>query len=132
MRTPEDVVAMIRLYELGWGKRRIARELRCSVNTVRRYLKQQGWQPYKSPERGTALCAHGDFVQAEYFRDGVIPIFGLGALVDGGFGLTQNLPLFARGEIDGENGTAVTTSSGETVIIPDKADFGTLNSGGLY
>jgi len=74
----------------------------------------------------------GDFVQAEYFRDGVIPIFGLGALVDGGFGLTQNLPLFARGEIDGENGTAVTTSSGETVIIPDKADFGTLNSGGLY
>ncbi|MCT8328585.1 penicillin-binding protein 1A [Albidovulum sediminis] len=74
----------------------------------------------------------GDFVQAEYFRDGVIPIFGLGALVDGGFGVTQNLPLFARGETEEETGTAVTTSTGETVVIPDKADFGTLNSGGLY
>jgi len=74
----------------------------------------------------------GDYVQAEYFRDNVAPIFGIGAMVDGGFGITQNLPLFARGEIDGDDGTAVTTSTGETRIIPKKADFGTLNSGGLY
>lgn len=74
----------------------------------------------------------GDFVQAEYFRDGVVPIFGLGALVDGDWGITQNLPLFARGEFESEDGTTVTTSTGETVVIPKKADFGTLNSGGLY
>jgi penicillin-binding protein 1A len=73
----------------------------------------------------------GDFVQAEYFRDGEDPLFGLGALVDGGFAMGQNLPLFAYGESD-EGGTAVTTSTGETKVIPKKADFGTLSSGGLY
>lgn len=74
----------------------------------------------------------GDYVQAEYFRDNVAPVFGIGALVDGGFGITQNLPLFARGETDAETGTEVTTATGETKVIPKKADFGTLNSGGLY
>ncbi|MEZ5731354.1 MAG: PBP1A family penicillin-binding protein [Paracoccaceae bacterium] len=75
----------------------------------------------------------GDFVQAEYFRDGEDPLFGLGALVDGGFAMGQNLPLFAYGELGGdEGGTAVTTSTGETKFIPKQADFGTLSSGGLY
>ncbi|MEZ5779336.1 MAG: PBP1A family penicillin-binding protein [Paracoccaceae bacterium] len=77
--------------------------------------------------------ASGDYVQAEYFRDGEIPIFGIGALVDGGFAMGQNLPLYAYGEIGGdEGGTTVTTSTGEQRIIPKKADFGTLSSGGLY
>ena len=75
--------------------------------------------------------ATGEFVVAEYFRDGVDPIFGLGALVDGGFAMGENLPLFAQGE-DDFGGTAVTNSEGENVVIPDKADFGTLSSGGLY
>ncbi len=75
----------------------------------------------------------GDFVQAEFFRDGAAPIFGIGAMVDGGFAMGQNLPLYAYGEFGGdEGGTAVTTSTGETKIIPKKADFGTLSSGGLY
>ncbi len=76
--------------------------------------------------------AEGDYVQAEYFRDGVEPIFGIGALVDGGFAMGQNLPLYAYGEADGEGGTTVTTSSGATKVIPKKADFGTISSGGLY
>jgi penicillin-binding protein 1A len=74
----------------------------------------------------------GDFVQAEYFRDGMEPIFGLGAWVDGGFAMGQNLPLFAAGEYDGLGGTTVTTADGEEKVIPGKADFGTLSSGGLY
>ncbi len=75
----------------------------------------------------------GDFVQAEFFRDGEIPIFGIGAMVDGGFAMGQNLPLFAYGETGGdEGGTTVTTSTGQTKVIPKKADFGTLSSGGLY
>ncbi|MFN0115302.1 MAG: penicillin-binding protein 1A [Paracoccaceae bacterium] len=73
----------------------------------------------------------GDFVQAEYFRDGVEPLFGIGFMVDGGFGMGQNLPLFAYGETD-DGGTTVTTVDGETAVIPKKADFGTLSSGGLY
>jgi len=76
--------------------------------------------------------ASGDYVQAEYFRDGVEPIFGIGALVDGGFAMGQNLPLYAYGEVGGDEGTTVTTSTGETKVIPKKADFGTISSGGLY
>ena len=75
----------------------------------------------------------GDNVVAEYFREGEEPIFGLGALVDGGFEMGQNLPLFAYGETDSETGAStVTTATGETKVIPKKADFGTVSSGGLY
>jgi penicillin-binding protein 1A len=74
--------------------------------------------------------ASGENVVAEYFRDGEEPIFGL--FVDGGFAMGGNLPLFGYGETDVGGGTSVTTSTGETKIIPKKADFGTLSSGGLY
>ncbi|MFC2969829.1 penicillin-binding protein 1A [Acidimangrovimonas pyrenivorans] len=70
-----------------------------------------------------------------YFRDGEQPLLGMGGMIDGGFAMGSNLPLFANGENDPVTGTAnqsVTTSTGETKVIPGKADFGTLNSGGLY
>ncbi len=74
----------------------------------------------------------GANVQAEYFRDGEEPVFGLGALVDGGFGMGQDLPLFATGESDAMQVETVTTSDGATKAVPKKATFGTLSSGGLY
>jgi penicillin-binding protein 1A len=74
--------------------------------------------------------ASGPSVVAEYFREGEDPIFGIGAMVDGGFAMGENLPLFAYGE--GEGGTTVTTSDGQTAVIPGKANFGTISSGGLY
>jgi AraC-like DNA-binding protein len=40
MRAPEEVETMLRLNGLGWGTKRIAAELGCSRNTVKRYLKQ--------------------------------------------------------------------------------------------
>lgn len=77
--------------------------------------------------------ATGDYVVAEYFREGEMPIFGLGALVDGGFAMGSNLPLFAYGEGEGsDTGTTVTNAEGQTVVVPKKADFGTVSSGGLY
>lgn len=77
--------------------------------------------------------ATGDNVVAEYFREGEEPIFGLGAMVDGGFAMGSNLPLFAYGEGEGGDSSAtVTNSEGETVVVPKKADFGTVSSGGLY
>ena len=77
--------------------------------------------------------ASGANVQPEYFRDGEQPVFGLGALVDGGFGLGANLPLFAAGETDTSNQVdTVTTSDGTTKSVPKKATFGSLSSGGLY
>ena len=76
--------------------------------------------------------ASGPNVVAEYFREGEDPLFGLGAIVDGGFAMGANLPLFAYGEVDGGGDATVTTSSGKTKVVPKKADFGTLSSGGLY
>ena len=78
--------------------------------------------------------ATGDNVVAEYFREGEEPIFGLGAMVDGGFAMGSNLPLFAYGEGEGggDAGTTVINSEGEEVVVPKKADFGTVSSGGLY
>ncbi|MFT4150094.1 MAG: penicillin-binding protein 1A [Paracoccaceae bacterium] len=73
--------------------------------------------------------ASGPNVIAEYFREGEEPTFGI--LVDGGFAMGSNLPLFAEGETDG-GGDTVTTATGERKAVPKKADFGTLSSGGLY
>ncbi|WP_323008826.1 penicillin-binding protein 1A [Paracoccus sp. (in: a-proteobacteria)] len=73
--------------------------------------------------------AKGDNVVAEYFRDGQ-DLSGI-ALIDGGFGRADpgTLPLFTEGR---DGGQAVTTSTGKKRVIPKKADFGTLSSGGLY
>lgn len=73
--------------------------------------------------------AVGETVVAEYFRDGQEPIFGL--MYDGGFAMGSDLPLFAPSE-GGFDGTTVRTATGETVVVPKKADFGSLSSGGLY
>lgn len=75
--------------------------------------------------------ATGDNVISEYFREGTDPSYGIGVMVDGGFAMGSNLPLFAAGEAD-TGGASVTTASGKTKVIPKKADFGTLSSGGLY
>ena len=66
MQAPEDVEAMLKLASLGWGAKRIANELGCSRNTVRRYLRQGGWQPYESPERPGRLHAHAEWLAAQF------------------------------------------------------------------
>lgn len=77
--------------------------------------------------------ASGESVVAEYFREGEEPVFGLGALVDGGFAMGANLPLFANGDDELTGGTrTVTTTTGKKVKIGKKSSFGTLSSGGLY
>ena len=42
MLRPEEVEAMVSLYELGWGTKRIAAEFGCSRNTVKRYVAAAG------------------------------------------------------------------------------------------
>ncbi|WP_425052510.1 penicillin-binding protein 1A [Psychromarinibacter sp. S121] len=76
--------------------------------------------------------AQGENVVAEYFRSGEEPVFGV--MFDGGWAMGSNLPMFAPGEGDGviDQGVTVETSDGQVTIIPDKADFGTLSTGGLY
>jgi penicillin-binding protein 1A len=73
--------------------------------------------------------AAGEWVVAELFRDGEEPDYGaFGTFVDGGFVMGRDLLLFARGETEGET----VTVDGQTTVIPPKATFGTLSSGGLY
>ncbi len=76
----------------------------------------------------------GDNVVAEYFREGEDALIGIGMIVDGGFAMGENLPLFAYGEAEGvvDQGTTVTNSEGQSIVVPKKADYGTVSSGGLY
>lgn len=67
MRMPEEVAAMLRLRDLGWGTRRIAAALGCNRETVQRYLAVGGWAPYRTPERPGALDGHEAWL-AERFR----------------------------------------------------------------
>ena len=79
--------------------------------------------------------ARGDNVVAEYFRDGDDPFYGIGngLIIDGGFAMAGDLPLFSPGEEDaGGAGREVRTSTGESVVVPPRATFGSLSSGGLY
>ena len=68
MKTPDDVAAMRRLHALGWGVRRIARELGISPNTVRRHLRAGEWHSYQTPERESALDPHQEWVQRRFLQ----------------------------------------------------------------
>jgi transposase len=67
MRTPDEVCVMARLRALGWGTRRIALELGCSRNTVKRYLAADGWTGYRVVDRPGVLSGLGPWL-AERFR----------------------------------------------------------------
>lgn len=111
-------------------------------------VKRFGGTAFKVPEGGHFINidrytgaqlpedASGPNVQAEYFRDGEEPVFGIGAMVDGGFAMGQDLPLFAAGETDqtdlSNQTDTVTNGNGETSTVQKKAKFGSVSSGGLY
>jgi len=66
MQTPEEVQAILKLASLGWGTKRIAAELGCSRNTVRNYIRQGGWQPYRQPRRQKQLGELGAWLEEKY------------------------------------------------------------------
>ena len=68
MRTPDEVAAMLRLKALGWGIKRIARELGCSHMTVRRYVAEGGYVRYRRPARRPRALAGLEGWLAERFR----------------------------------------------------------------
>ncbi|CUH88580.1 Penicillin-binding protein 1A [Phaeobacter sp. CECT 5382] len=98
-----------------------------------------GGGPFDVPEGGHFIkidrftgarlpdSASGNYVVAEYFRDGAEPIFGLA--FDGGFAMGSDLPLIEEVQ---QSGRQVTTSSGGTAVLGPKATFGTITSGGQY
>ncbi len=68
MLEPEEVTAMLRLNELGWGAKRIARELGISRNTVKDYIAAGGWTPYQQPERKKALDGLAEWLRERLRR----------------------------------------------------------------
>src|SRR3974377_2042705 len=68
MVEPEEVTAMLRLNELGWGAKRIARELGVSRNTVKDYIAAGGWTPYQQPERKKALDGLAEWLRERLRR----------------------------------------------------------------
>jgi transposase len=70
MRTPDEVSAMVKLKELGWGAKRIAAELGCSKNTVKRYLALGGWRPCASPSRSRQLDGLEAWLRERFLRHG--------------------------------------------------------------
>jgi transposase len=67
MLAPDEVAAMVRLHGLGWGTKRIAGELGCSRNTVKRYLAAGGWVAIRQPRRPRRLDGFADWL-ADRFR----------------------------------------------------------------
>ena len=63
----DDVSAMVRLKDLGWRAKRIAGELGCSKNTVKRWLRYGDWRPCLTPSRSKKLDGLSDWL-AERFR----------------------------------------------------------------
>ncbi len=81
--------------------------------------------------------ASGANVVSEFFREGEEPIFGLAALVDGGFSMGSDLPLFsaaegaAQGSSTGGGGSSSGGSSGGS-SAGGGGSFGSVSTGGLY
>ena len=63
MLDAEEVAAMKRLHELGWGAKRLSREFGCARNTVKRYLRESGPVVFRKPERRTAFDGLEDWLR---------------------------------------------------------------------
>ncbi|CUJ88878.1 Penicillin-binding protein 1A [Ruegeria denitrificans] len=101
-------------------------------------VEKYGGGPFEVPEGGHFIKidrfsgarlpadATGDYVVAEYFRDGVDGF--IDRIYDGGFAVGSDLPLFE----EVSNGRQVTTSTGNTITVGPNASQGDLQGGGLY
>ncbi|WP_171115454.1 PBP1A family penicillin-binding protein [Ruegeria sp. HKCCA5463] len=102
-------------------------------------VEKYGGGPFKVPEGGHFIKidrfsgarlpddATGDYVVAEFFRDGVDGF--IDRVYDGGFAIGSDLPLFEEVQ---RAGVQVQTSTGQTITVGPKATQGDLSTGGLY
>ena len=66
LESPEVVQAILGLTAAGWGRRRIAQELGCSPETVRKYRRQGGWEAYGKPRRIGVLDGQCDWIKERF------------------------------------------------------------------
>lgn len=70
MLQPDEVAAMVRLHELGWGAKRLSKQFGCARNTVRRYLRAGGVVSFAKPARKSAFDGLEDWLRERFFRHG--------------------------------------------------------------
>jgi hypothetical protein len=68
MLAPDEVAAMVQLQRLGWGTKRIAAELGCSRNTVKRDLAAGGWVAIRQPRRQRRLDGLDEWLTERFRR----------------------------------------------------------------
>ena len=66
MRAPDEVSAMLALKSCGWGTKRIAAELGCSRNTVKRWIAEGGWREMAPVSRRKSLDGLEDWVAGRF------------------------------------------------------------------
>ena len=64
----DEVAAMVRLHELGWGAKRLSKEFGCARNTVRRYLRGGGGLAFAKAPRKTAFDGLEEWLRERFFR----------------------------------------------------------------
>ena len=68
MQSPEIVDQILAMYAFGYGKKKIAKELGISSNTVKRYIHQNGWLPYKNKESKKKLSGMESWLEQIFFQ----------------------------------------------------------------
>jgi transposase len=68
MLSPEEVSAMLALKSCGWGTKRIAAELGCSRNTVKRWLSEGGWREMAPVARRKSLDGLEDWIAERFWQ----------------------------------------------------------------
>jgi transposase len=104
VETPEAVAAMLRLHEVGWGTRRIARELGCSRTTVQHYLAAGAWRGYRRRGRCSKLSG-----ETAWLRERLIRHYGNADVV--------------RQDLERERGITVSLRTLERAVVPFRAEL---------
>jgi transposase len=68
MLEPEAIQQMLALPELGWGTKRIAKELGVARNSVKRYVVAGGYVPYRSPVRPAKLAGLEAWLKEQFLQ----------------------------------------------------------------
>jgi len=104
VETPDAVAAMVRLHEVGWGTRRIARELGCSRTTVQHYLTAGEWRGYRRRGRRSKLAGETPWLRERLIRH------------------HENADV-VRQDLERERGITVSLRTLERAVAPFRAEF---------
>ena len=70
MRLPDEVATILAMNKQGMGSKAIAKELGVARNTVRRYLRADGWVAYDASSRSGALAGLDEWLRTEMRKHG--------------------------------------------------------------